>query len=319
MKRVPVWLCLAITSTALVSGCKALAVATTAVKPDGSWTRTVRFRGMNNLDEVKEAFVLPYGAPWKTRKEWVEGEASYTAERRLRQGETLRQDLLVRVKIGHSQQRLMVNEVTVRAVAPGKIEYREALHWQGPRPKPIEDPGRKVLAVLRSALPNGLATDADTRDLVKTVTRELWRAWFGPGSPLFWNGHDDLAARRARRLLGLAIDKALLDRFGERITPAQRLAAARTWVKVILEVSHEDLKVKESSDTSSWNGAAVPLLFSAWLPGKVVATNGERDEVSGEVFWGLYAEAAASEDVVLTATCDLNPVSAKMATRNRQR
>jgi hypothetical protein len=214
----------------------------------------------------------------------------------------------------------MVNEVTVRAVAPGKLEYREVLHWLGRRPKAIEDPGRKVLAVLRSALPNGLATDADTRDLAKTVTRELWRAWFGPGSPLFWNGHDDLAARRAKRVLGLAVDKALQDRFGERITPSQRLAAARKWVKVILEVSQEDLKVKDGSDTSSpLNDAAVPLLFSVWLPGKVVATNGERDEVSGEVFWGLYAEAAASEDVVLTATCDLNPVSARTATTSRQR
>jgi len=30
-------------------------------------------------------------------------------------------------------------------------------------------------------------------------------------------------------------------------------------------------------------------LFSAWLPGKVVSTNGELDEVSGEVFWGRPA------------------------------
>ena len=39
--------------------------------------------------------------------------------------------------------------------------------------------------------------------------------------------------------------------------------------------------------------------------GKVIATNGEYDEYTGEVVWPLYSAAAGFEDVVLTATCEV--------------
>jgi hypothetical protein len=50
--------------------------------------------------------------------------------------------------------------------------------------------------------------------------------------------------------------------------------------------------------------ALVPLTFAVNMPGSVVATNGELDPTTGEIFWGLYCGAAMIEDVVLTATCE---------------
>jgi hypothetical protein len=41
-------------------------------------------------------------------------------------------------------------------------------------------------------------------------------------------------------------------------------------------------------------------------PGRVVSSNGEVDELTGEVFWGLFSEAAAFKDVVLTAVVEVN-------------
>jgi hypothetical protein len=46
----------------------------------------------------------------------------------------------------------------------------------------------------------------------------------------------------------------------------------------------------------------VPLLFAARCPGRILSTNGQYDESNNEVFWALYPEAATFEDVVLTAT-----------------
>jgi hypothetical protein len=38
----------------------------------------------------------------------------------------------------------------------------------------------------------------------------------------------------------------------------------------------------------------------------VVSTNGEIDEFSGEIFWGLFEDAATYQDVVLTAVMESN-------------
>jgi hypothetical protein len=36
----------------------------------------------------------------------------------------------------------------------------------------------------------------------------------------------------------------------------------------------------------------------------VVSSNGEVDDLTGEVFWGLFSEAAGFKDVVLTAVVE---------------
>ncbi len=49
-----------------------------------------------------------------------------------------------------------------------------------------------------------------------------------------------------------------------------------------------------------------PLMFIVHPPGKVVSTNGEIDEFSGEIFWALFEEAASYQDVVMTAVLETN-------------
>jgi hypothetical protein len=303
MRRVPPLLGLALVCAGLASGCKALVVAKTTVKEDGSWTRTVRFRGRSSLGELKGIFLLPSGGPWKTSKEWAKQQASYTAQRRLRSGETLRRDVVVG-ELSREPAKLLSNEVTVHRVAPGRLEYRERLRWHGGRPKALVNPERRLLHRLQQALPSGTATEADTREVTQTVLHDLWRLWFGPGLPFYDSEQDDLAERRLKRLLGMSVDRALWRKYGERLSDAQRRSSARRWVAIL---------IKEGSGAGNRGPlglddlALVPLLFSVQLPGRVVATNGEYDEVAGEVFWGLFPEAAASGDVVLRATCELAP------------
>jgi len=47
-------------------------------------------------------------------------------------------------------------------------------------------------------------------------------------------------------------------------------------------------------------------MFILKSPGKVVSTNGERNELTGEICWGLYSPAAALKPVVLTAVVEMD-------------
>ncbi len=46
-------------------------------------------------------------------------------------------------------------------------------------------------------------------------------------------------------------------------------------------------------------------MFIVKMPGRVVSSNGEVDDLSGEVYWALFPEAASLKNLVLTATCEL--------------
>jgi hypothetical protein len=233
----------------LTSGCARTTVSTW-VNSDGSWTRTLKFRAASDAG-LEDAFILPSGTPWVTSRVRQEEGTLYTARRALLPGEPLRQDVVVRDKQNPALERLLTNEVTVREVGPKRWEYREVLHWQGPRPAQLLEPDPRLLRVIQAALPQELAGDLAARELAKGLRRDLWRICFGPGEPVLWEAlmHPDVSER---------------------------------WVQKRL----------------------IPLMFTVSLPGKVVATNGEVDESSGEVFWGLYSGAAISEDVVLMATSE---------------
>ena len=71
------------------------------------------------------------------------------------------------------------------------------------------------------------------------------------------------------------------------------------------KLGHQKLAQQEA-DAEEISGI-IPMTFVAQLPGKVIATNGEVNAVTHEVFWGLYPQAAATGDIVLTATFALKP------------
>jgi hypothetical protein len=194
----------------------------------------------------------------------------------------------------------------VREVGPNRWEYREVLHWQGPRPAQLLEPDPRLLRVIQAALPQELAGDLAARELAKGLRRDLWRICFGPSEPVLWEAlmHPDVSERWIQKRLNQAVDQRLQAQFGHRLAPADRLSVARRLAAATLGT----LRVSDS-EAEEWPGrmetALIPLTFTVSLPGKVVATNGEVDESSGEVFWGLYSGAAISEDVVLTATGEL--------------
>jgi hypothetical protein len=285
---------------AVSSGCVRSSVST-YVGTDGSWGRTLKFHAASDA-ELAERFVLPAEKPWFVSRARLGNSTQYTARRILLPDEGLQHDLTIRDGDDTSGEGRLVNEVTVRQLSAGRWEYREVLHWRGPRPQEFVEPDRHLLAVIQAVLPSGLTGEDVARALGKGLLADLWQISFGPGEPLLWEAtvHPDLCERRVRLRLRAAADRRLQEQFGSRLAPAERQAAAiRLSGAAITTASMGE--IRDRAQSGRLPAALVPLTFDVSLPGKLVATNGELDEATGEIFWGLYSGAAMVEDVVLTA------------------
>lgn len=313
------FLCLAV-CVVCANGCipEARVVVTTGANGDGSYTRRVEYyaySGQENGDmltygrKLNEDFVLPRGTPWKTKRRLQEDYEVYIAERTLQVGEPLQHDIVIK-ESKKAKDGPFDNEGIVREIMPGRLEYREVLRWQGGRAaKKNMDLVPEMFKLLKDNLPKALANDLTAQDINSTLSREMWRVLMGPNDPLIFQNllHPDLDKRRFNQRIGAVVDKALREKFGDRLNTAERLVVTR---KLLKEFNATDIVNKAMSgpgperrrDDGTW---PVPLTFAVRLPGKVVATNGEYDEITSEVFWGLYHFAPAFEDVVLTATWEV--------------
>jgi hypothetical protein len=295
---------------AVLSSACARARVTTTIKADSSWTRSVSLIGQEKkegqmIPTLEDTFVIPSGAPWKTREEKKNDERTLTFERVLAAGASIEGDVSVRGAAGKLN---MVNQATVTRVGPNRFEYRETLRWKGDPTKILGKVKPEDLAKIKANLPAELATDANAQALADKTAELSIPLLFGPGEPLLAMGflHPDLAVRRAGQRIGALMVKALEEQFGDQLTPAQRREAARKLIQNTFSSATVTPNPPDPSSAASTNSSGfVPLIFIVTAPGRVVSSNGEVDELTGEVFWGLFSEAAAFKDVVLTAVVEV--------------
>jgi hypothetical protein len=258
---------------------------------------------------LEDTFVIPSGAAWKSSEEKKKDERTLTLERVLAAGASLQGD--VSVKGATAGKLNLVNEATVTRLGPGRFEYRETLHWKGDPTKILGKIKAEDLARIKADLPAPLATDANAQALAERTAELAIPLLFGPGDPLLAMGlvHPDLAVRRAGQRMGALMLKALEEQFGDKLTPAQRREVARKMIQETFSsaTSTPSMAPPDPSPggSSTSSSGFVPLIFIVKAPGRVVSSNGEVDELTGEVFWGLFSEAAAFKDVVLTAVVEL--------------
>jgi hypothetical protein len=308
----------------LTTGCSR-AVITTTVKPDGAFTRKIVFHGPSAGDkagagipmpggELKDSFDMPSGGPWKTKSEKLENEQVYTAERELTPGSVQKQDLAIKSGDPMKPGVFMVNEASVRSVGPGKWEYRETLHWNGKLPDMMAMITPDGLQIVKAGLPPALATDANVRPIAVALTRAVWRAMFGPGDPLIssWSQfmmQPETVSRKMQAMASPALDKAIAAQLGDKLSPQERRACVRKIIENITNGLTQKTAAgadptKASAKPDFGDAALAALTFSVKLPGKIVSTNGERDDFNREVYWFVYPQAAVLGDVEMTAICD---------------
>jgi len=297
----------AMIALAALTGC-ARSRITTEVKARGVWTRTDSFSGQEKKEgqmapSIDDIFVLPAGADWKSNNVKTDKETSMVFERTLHAGDSLKGDLSIK---GGGDKLQLTNEATVRRVAPRRFEYTETLSWKGGKDALNIKP--EQLDQVKAALPKPLATDANVRSLAQRMAAMVVPVMFGPGDPLLALGlmHPDLAERRATQRVGTVMMKALEDQFGNQMTVDQRREAVRKLVATSFAASRPAEPDPSAGPPDKSSGSALtPLMFIVKTPGRVVSSNGEVDEFTGEVYWALFPEAASLKDVTLTAVCEL--------------
>jgi len=301
------FLALSVVALAGLCGC-ARSRITTEIKAGGTWTRTDFFTGQEKKEgqmtpSVDEVFLLPSGAEWKSVSSKTDKDSTIVAERTLHAGDDLKGDLSIKADADKMQ---LVNDVTVKRLAPHRFEYRETLSWKAPRGD-IGEIKPEQLDLIRAALPKPLATDANVHGLAARVSTLVVPLMFGPGDPLLALGlmHPDLAERRASQRIGTVMMKALEDQFGDKMSVDER----KQTVRKVIAGSFASARPSQPDpsagppDKSSSSGLT-PLMFILKTPGRVVSSNGEMDEFTGEVFWALFPEAASLNDVTLTAVVE---------------
>jgi hypothetical protein len=300
---------LAVASLIALAGC-ARARVTTSIQPDGSWTRSVMLTGQEKKDmqvtpTLEDTFVIPAGAAWKQKEAITNGDRILTLERTVAAGGSLQGD--VSLKAGPGGKLRMTNETMVTRTGPHRFEYRETLKWKGEPERALSEFKPENLAAIKAALPQPLATDANARALMAKLADLTVPMLFGPGDPLLAMGllHPDLAARRAGQRIGALLTKALEEQFGDQFTIQQRKEMARqliqnTFDTAKLSTTPDPAAAAATKDT----GGLTPLMFVVKTPGRIVSSNGEVDDLTGEVFWALFDAAASVHDVVLTAVIE---------------
>lgn len=298
---------------ALLCGCTRSRI-TTEIKADGSWVRTVALTGQEKKEgmqvpTLEDTFVIPSGHGWKSRQEKTGQDRSVILERVLAAGDTIEGDLSIKDDKDPSKLQF-VNKVTVSRVGPRLFEYRETLQWKGGPPENLNLTPEQTAEIVAS-LPKPLATEANARAIAQKGAALAIPLMFGPGDPLLplVLFHPDLAERHASQRIGALLLKALEDQFGDKMQPAQRREVVRKFIeKSVSSTRPSQPQPDLASGPSSGKGSTlVPLMFIVKTPGRVVSSNGEVDEIRGEVFWGLYPEAASMKELALTAVCEVEP------------
>jgi hypothetical protein len=298
----------AVTWLIALAGC-ARARVTTTIQPDGSFTRSVMLTGQEKKDmqvtpTLEDTFAIPSGPGWKQKEETANGDHVFTLERTVAAGASLQGDLSI--KAGPSGKLRLTNQAVVTRTGPHRFEYRETLKWKGQPDGLIADLKPETLATIQSALPKPLATEANARTLADKLGELAVPMMFGPGDPLLAMGllHPDLAARRAGQRVGTLLLKALEDQFGDQLTQQQRKEIARQLIQSTLSSAKMTTPDPAAIGAKKDSGGLTPLMFIVKTPGRIVSSNGEVDDLTGEVFWALFDAAAAMHDVVLTAVIE---------------
>ena len=297
---------------AVFTGC-ARSKITTELRADGSYVRTVELTGpakqeggMQMGSTLEDTFAIPSAAAWKKSERTKETDRIVTLVRTFAAGAGSKGDLALKEDEGGKV--ALSNDAAVKKSGATRIEYTEVLTWSGEPPKIAGGLKGEDLEQLKAALPKALATNENANAVALKAATMAVPVLFGPGDPLLAIGlmHPDLAERRATQRLGTLMTKALEEQFGEKLTVAQRREIARKLITTTFSAAKPSKPDPSSGPPDKKSGAGlVPLMFVLKGPGKVVSSNGEVDELTGEVYWALFPEAASMKPVTLSAVWDV--------------
>ena len=286
--------------------------SSTAINADGTWTRTLKLTvrdmpsfGDNGKQEKKpEVFGVPAGADWTKSEEKKPDGTVTTYKKSFKVGDDLATDIIIKGKDGTKYK----NFVTVRKLEGNRLEYYEKIVLVGSKTSMNLSGASEYMSTLKDALPPGKATDEDLKIVGQKTEVAMIRMMLGPDDHLFGLMLTNLdgATRRIRNKVGSVLNRVLTDQFGTRLTDQERSAAIK---KIIAKFDNENpldpAKSASSADPTDTNSSFLGMSAAVKLPGKIVSTNGEIDEYTGEVYWDFMSDSAGPDVLELRAICQL--------------
>ena len=269
--------------------------------------KQAKTEGVKDEPKIEDYFALPEGAGWKKAPLIAEkNEIAISFQRPMKLGETQQGDVTL---IDKKKKVLCSNTVRVKELAPGRFEYSETFHWRGAIPKDLGEMASGQLVELKKCLPAKLATDVNVRDISLRMSKELYSVMFGPSDPFInhliqFVTSPEALERQLRKKLSLVFLKVLSEKFGSDLNPEDRKEVVRKMIHSQVNQMNDKTQEKKSGSGEEGNTSPVSMFSSIKIPGKVIETNGEFDEFTGEVFWSFYPEAAAAGDFTLKVVCE---------------
>lgn len=300
-----------LTATFLLTGCMRTNTET-VIADDGAWNRTVKFTiqkedMMGKPSKFDDVVFLPSGADWKTSQATEKENLVFTATRAAKLGETLTDDLRLKEK----GKAILSNTVTVRDLGNGRYEYLETIRYTGEAKPKVSDSRAEVRRAVRDSLGSVTASDAQLDDIMQGAMLDLWRIVFGPTKPLLPTlaMHPDLGERELRRRFGQTMESQFERVLGDKMDKPARLATVRKMVSLLdSEKIMGSPKEQAPSEPGEDGGAGlISMTTIVKLPGRIVESNGEIDEVANEVFWAFYSESTYVGELTLRAVCEVKP------------
>lgn len=284
--------------------------STTDVKADGTATYSVKLTapdpeasgGMVPSAPIEQLYALPKEAAWKTTQTTdKEKGVVFTATRSLNPG----QETDGGITLLEKDQPLTKTTVKTEKLPNGNVRYTAVFSWVGPKEDLIGTSREPVAKEVQAMLPTGTATDEQAVEIAETVARDLWKALFGPGDPLFAQmmTNPEMLERKLKSRMAGSINRTLVAVLGNKLTDAQRKAVVAKAlesesVKGGKMVNPQAQAQKQGEDSV---GGFASMVFSVKMPGTLVSHNGALDEYTGEVYWDLFSPAPQIGPVTMTA------------------
>jgi hypothetical protein len=294
---------LALTALVVGPGCSK-AYTETTLKPDGSGNRKVTFTLSKGMEEkapkVDDYFKLSRASGAKiTEKADDKGDLVVTMERNLAAGAAPFTDIELREKDGIR----LRNLVSVKNLGDGKLEYTETITWVSAKKTDFTKQNTQFARLLPKALPAGVSDEATNQKIASEAASSMVQLMFGPNEPmiLMLMTHPEYTLKKFKARFAKSLDSVMARNLDEKMDAAARKDAIKKLVALLDAESVVGDKEQAGQEASEDKTGLVAFTFSVTMPGEVIETNGELDELSGDVSWAMFGEGAQAGPVVLRA------------------
>ncbi|MCB0826759.1 MAG: hypothetical protein KDC26_11265 [Armatimonadetes bacterium] len=204
-----------------------------------------------------------------------------------------------------SKGKKLVTLTPATEVSESGVTYRETLKWVGESRQSELNEGmanaqKQIASALKSYNPKPDEIDA----IAKEATLELWRIVYGPSDPIFPIFLTQPI--KGEREMKIKLYEFFAKRFEEKPLGAMKAEDAKTAARqIVRQLTSQELmqgSATEADPGQAQDRELISISISVTGPGEVMKHNGNYDPVEDRLTWDMFSDAAAHQEISLSAT-----------------